>query len=113
MTVTTAAHTASLAAPAFGQRSGPLYAMWLALPTMLLSMVGLAGAKCRKLLNYTAVCLLAGGCLLLAACGGGNSGGRGSGGGGTGGTPAGAYSITITAAAGSDQHSTTVTLNVQ
>jgi PKD repeat protein len=110
MTVTTAAHTASLAAPAFGQRSGPLYAMWLALPTMLLTMVGLAGPKFRKLLNYTVVCLLAGGCLFLAACGGGASG---SGGGGTGGTPPGAYSITITAAAGSDQHSTTVTLNVQ
>lgn len=90
LTITAAAHTASLAPPAFGHRSSPLYAMWLVPPTMLLGTMGLATPKRRKLLSYALVCLLAGSCLLQAACGGAsNSGSSGGSGGAAGGTPRG------------------------
>jgi uncharacterized protein (DUF2141 family) len=115
LTITTAAHTAAhataLAPPPFGRRPSPLYAIWLLLPAMLLGMVGLAVPKRRKLLSCVLVGLLAGGCLLQAACGGASTGGGG--GGGTGGTPAGTYTVTVTGAAGSTQHATAVTLTVQ
>jgi hypothetical protein len=118
LTITTAAPTTSLAPP-FGRRSSPLYAMWLVLPAMLLSAVGLAVPKRRKLLSYCIVFLLVSGCLLQVACSGasnsGNSSGSGGGGGGggTGGTPAGSYTITVAGAAGSIQNATSVTLTVQ
>jgi hypothetical protein len=120
LTITTAAPTTSLAPP-FGRRSSPLYAMWLVLPAMLLSAVGLAVPKRRKLLSYCIVFLLVSGCLLQVACSGasnsgnssGSGGGGGGGGGGTGGTPAGSYTITVAGAAGSIQNATSVTLTVQ
>ncbi|MFZ0823455.1 MAG: SBBP repeat-containing protein, partial [Terriglobales bacterium] len=108
LTITTTAQTASLASP-YGRRS-PLYAMWLVLPAVLLGMVGMAAPNRRKLLSFCLAFLLVGGCLLQAACGGGSNGG---GGGGGGGTPPGTYTITVTGAAGSTQHTTAVTLTVQ
>ena len=118
LTITTAAHTAAHAAalvpPPFGHRSSPLYAIWLVLPAMLLGTAGMAAPNRRKLLSYCLVFLLVGGCLLQVACAGtSNSGSGGGGGGGTGGTPAGTYTVTVTGAAGSTQHTTTVTLTVQ
>jgi len=107
LTITTTAQTASLASP-FGRRS-PLYAMWLVLPAMLLGMVGMAAPNRRKLLSFCVAFLLVGGCLLQAACGGGSNGGSGGGGG----TPSGTYTITVTGAAGSTQHTTALTLTVQ
>jgi YVTN family beta-propeller protein len=112
LTITTAAPTASVAFPPFGHRASPLYAIWLVLPAMLLGTVGLATPKRRKLLSYGLVCLLAGSCLLQVACSGASSNGGGGGGGSTG-TPAGSYTITVTGAAGSTQHTATVTLTVQ
>jgi hypothetical protein len=105
-TITTAAHTASLGTPPLRRRSVPLYAVWLVLPAILL---GTASPKRRKLLSCCLVFLVVGGCLLQAACGAGSN----SGSTGTGGTPAGSYTIMITGAAGSTQHTTTVTLTVQ
>jgi hypothetical protein len=112
LNITTAAHIASVAPPAFGRfRSSNLYAIWLALPAMLLATGRMAAPKRRKLLSYCLVLLLVIGCVLQMACGGGGTGSGG--GGGTGGTPAGTYSVTVTGAAGSTQHTTTVTLTVQ
>jgi probable HAF family extracellular repeat protein len=111
LSITTTGRTASLTPPAFRHRPSPLYAVWLALPAMVLGTAVLATPKRRKLVSYALVCLIAGSWLSQAACGGGNSGRVGSG--STGGTPAGTYTITVTGIAGSGQHSTTVTLTVQ
>jgi hypothetical protein len=108
LTITTTAQTASVASP-FGRRSSPLYATWLVLSAMLLGTAGMAAPKRRKLLGYCFAFLLVGGCLLQAACGSGSNG-SGTGGGGT---LAGTYTVTVTGAAGSTQHTTTVTLTVQ
>jgi len=109
LSVSTVAEAASLGPPAFGHRSSPLYTICLALPALLLGAVRLATPKSRRLLNYALMCLLAGVCLSQVACGRGSSGGSGS----TGRTPIGTYTITVTGAAGSTQHTTTVTLTVQ
>ena len=106
VTITTTARTASLVPAPFGRRSSPVYAMWLMLPAMLLG-TGMAAPKRRKLLSCFLVFLLVSGCLLQVACGtASNSGGGG-------GTPAGSYTITITGAAASTQHTAAVTLTVQ
>jgi len=105
--ITTTAPTASLALPSFRHRSSPRYAMWLVLPAMLL---GTLAPKRRRLLSYGIVLVLAGGCLLQVACGGGSSAGVV---GSSGGTPSGSYTITVTGAASSIQHTTTVQLTVQ
>jgi len=76
---------------------------------MLLGRVGMAAPKRRKLLSYCLAFVLVGGCLLQVACGGGSNGG----GSGRGGTPPGTYTVTVTGAAGSTQHTTAVTLTVQ
>ena len=106
LTITTTANTASLAPTPFGRRSSPVYAIWLLLPVMLLG-TGMAAPKRRKLLSCFLVFLLVSGCLLQVACGTGSHSGGG------GGTPAGSYTITITGAAASTQHTAPLTLTVQ
>ena len=108
LTITTTAPAASLARPPFGRRSSPMYGMWLVLPAFLLGTVVVAAPKGRKLLSYCLLFLLVSGCLLQVAC---SNGGNGGGGGG-GGTPPGTYSVIVTGAAGSTQHTITVTLTV-
>ena len=108
LTIITTAQTASLKSP-FGRRSSPPYATWLVLPAMLLGTAGMAAPKRRKLLGYCLAFLLVGGCLLQAACASGSNGSGTAGGG----TPAGTYTVTVTGAAGSTQHTTTVTLTVR
>jgi hypothetical protein len=103
LTITTMASTASVVAPPIGRRSNPLYAIWLALPAMMLGTVAMAAPKRRKLLSCCLAFLLVGGCLLQAACGGG----------GKVGTPAGTYTVTITGGAGSTQHAAILTVTVQ
>jgi len=81
---------------------------------MLLPILGVAllgsGFRSRKN-KLLGICLAISGLLFLGACGGGNSGGGG--GSGAGGTPAGTYTISISAAAGSTLNTTKVTLTVQ
>jgi DNA-binding beta-propeller fold protein YncE len=113
VTITTAARTALLAPPSFGHRRlSPLYAIWLVMPAVLLGTARLAAPKRKKLLSFCLMSLLVGSCLLHLACAGASSS-TGSGGSGTGGTPTGTYPVTITGAAGSNQHTATVTLTVQ
>jgi hypothetical protein len=86
----------------------PLYAVWLLLPAIFLGTLGMAKPKGRKLLSYCLVFLLVGGCLFQAACGGMSPLGVNT----SAGTPAGSYSVIITGAAGSNQHTTTIKLTV-
>jgi hypothetical protein len=111
LTITTMPRSAALALPSSGQRSSPLFAIWLALPSMV-GIVLLPAPKRRKLASALFVCLVAGSCLFQVACGGTSNGGSG-GGGGTGGTPVGTYTVSVIGGAGSSQHSTTVTLTIQ
>jgi hypothetical protein len=85
--------------------------MWLVLPAMVLGTVGMAAPKRRKLMSYFLVFLVVSGCLLQVACAGGSNSGGGRH--PTIITPAGSYTLTITGAANSAQHATTVKLTVQ
>jgi hypothetical protein len=107
LTITTTAQTAFLTPLPLGRHSipRPLYAVWLAMPAML---VGLAARKRRKRLSTCLLFLIAG-CLLQVGCGGGG----GSTSTGTGGTPAGNYTVTVTAAGGSTQQALPLTVIVQ
>ena len=105
LTITTAAHT-SAAALGTGPGSNSLYAVWLLLPALLLGTAAKASPKGRKVLTFALMFLLLGGCLFQSACGS-------SGPNLTTGTPAGTYSVIVTGAAGSDQHTTTVMLTVK
>jgi hypothetical protein len=81
---------------------------------MLLAAVALSKPKRGKLVSYVLVGLMAGGCLLQAACGGASmSNNVPSAPSAVSGTPAGAYTVQVIGTAGSTQHSTTVTLTVQ
>lgn len=81
---------------------------------MLLPMGGIAvlgaGSRRKNLLGLLLACLIVSGLIFLAACGGGSSS---SGGGGQPGTPAGTYTVTVSATSGSLTHTATVTLNVK
>jgi len=105
LTITTAAHTSAAALATLGPRSNSLYAVWLLLPALLLGTAVKASPKARKLLTFALMFLLLGGCLFQSACGtsGPNL---------TTGTPAGTYSVIVTGAAGSNQHTTTIKLTV-
>jgi uncharacterized repeat protein (TIGR01451 family) len=88
---------------------GPLYATWL--PVGGLGLLGLgvgAGVRRRRWLAGALLGLVAGIILLQPACGSSNSTPPA-----TGGTPAGTYTINISASSGSDSHTASVTLIVQ
>src|SRR5579864_1816302 len=108
LTISTAARSA-LASSEQGRRLNPLYAVWLIIPSLLLG--GIAPRR-KRMMACVLACAVAGGCFFLASCGGANTGG-GGGGKGTGGTPAGTYSVNVTGAGASAQHTTTLTLTVQ
>lgn len=105
--------TVSTSGPSAGMtsRSGAAlsYAMWL--PVLGLVGMGRLGSKQRKIKAMLLSCVLLAGVVLQVACGGS------SGGGGSSGTPAGAYTITVTgtssAATGSLVRSTSTTLQVE
>jgi hypothetical protein len=67
-------------------------------------------AAARRKVRYASALALGSALVFLASCGGG--GGGGSGGGGTTGTPAGTYTIIVTATSGSANRSFNLTLNV-
>jgi hypothetical protein len=86
------------------------YAVWLPLIGLVLAGVRVGSSQRRKQKTATVVlaCILGTGLVFQVACGGGstmNSVG--------GGTPAGAYAITVTGTSGSLQHSTTTMLTIQ
>ena len=88
--------------------------MWLLLPAMLLSTAGLAAPTRKKLIAFCLLSFAVSGLLFLVACGGGSSSSSGGGGGGgSAGTPAGTYTVTVTAKSGSLSHETKVTLTVK
>ena len=92
------------------QHRQTFYAVWLLLPAMLFSTAGLGSRNRRKLLCAILAALAITGCLFLASCSSTattNNSGKG--------TPAGQYTITVMAAAGSDSKtvSPSLTLTVQ
>jgi len=98
LTVSTMAATALLRRPANRPSSGLFYAMFLPIGGIALLGFGSSGSCRKKLFGFLLLGLLLSSLLLMPACGGGSSGG-GGGGGGNGGTPAGAYTITVTGTA--------------
>ncbi len=80
-----------------------IYAMWLLFPAMLLGTAGAGTVNRKKMLTYFLIALAVAGCLFLVACGGGSTTSGSSGNGGNPGgssTPAGKYTITVTATSG-------------
>jgi hypothetical protein len=73
----------------------------------------LARPRRKRLVSYILVGLMAGGCLLQAACGGSMSKNVPSVPNAVAGTPAGTYTVQVIGTAGSTQHSTTLALVVQ
>ena len=102
---TTAATTASVAPPS----KGIFYAMWLPISGLALLGTGCTSRR-RKLLGLVLLALMISGLIFMMACGGGSS--SGGGGGGHPGTPAGSYTVTVTATAGSLTHTAPVTVVV-
>ncbi len=106
---TTAATTASLAP----QSRGALYAMWLPVGGLTLLGAGFTSRK-KKIWCLLLGCLMFSGLVFMMACGGSSSSSGGGGGGGHPGTPAGTYTITVTATnSGSLTHTAPVSLIVQ
>lgn len=85
------------------------YAMWLPMLSLTLIGNGVNWSR-KKLLRIALTCVVCLGLIVLPSCGGG---GNSNGGGGSGGTPAGTYTISISASAGSMVGKTQVTLIVQ
>jgi trimeric autotransporter adhesin len=111
LNVTTTGPSAALTRPAILHRSNAFYAIWLFLPAMLLGGTGMATPnRRRKMLTCLLLALAIAGSVFLVACGGSSSS---SGGGGSTGTPAGSYTVTVTATSGSTTQNETLPLTVQ
>lgn len=87
-----------------------LLAFGLVIPAIFLGMSVSGAEQRRKLFSLCVVLLVLGGCLSQLACGGG---GNAATGGGQNGTPAGAYTITITGSSNGVQHNILVNLTVK
>jgi hypothetical protein len=109
LTITTTAPALAQATPSFrGHQPSSLYAIWLMMPALLVSTVGLGGSGRRKILGYSLMFGLIAGCLLQSACGGGMTvGGNG------GSTPTGAYHIVVTGTSNAMTQTTAITMIVR
>jgi uncharacterized repeat protein (TIGR01451 family) len=87
-------------------KRGPIYALWLVMPGMALLGWGAGSDRRRRLAGAALWCVLFGIIALQAACGGTKTPTTVSG------TPAGTYTITVTATSGTLSHNTTLTLTV-
>jgi uncharacterized repeat protein (TIGR01451 family) len=88
-----------------------LYALWLPIGGLTWMGIGLTSKTARnRILAALGLCFVLTGVVFLVSCGGGP---RVEDHRPTGGTPPGAYTITVTSTSGSAQHSTAVTLTVQ
>jgi trimeric autotransporter adhesin len=106
----TVSTTAASSSSALERRSNVFFAMWLLLPAMLLSSSGLSTPNRRKFLSCILLFLALGGSIFLVACGGGGSTTTTP---PSGGTPSGAYVITVTATSGSSTQTQTLNFTVQ
>jgi hypothetical protein len=103
MSVTTTARPVTTTASLFSRH---FYALWLMIPGMALVGVGGSGRRRRRIFGFLMLCTLFTLVLLVPACSSTKTTTPVSG------TPAGNYTITITAAAGNDSKSQTVVLTV-
>jgi uncharacterized repeat protein (TIGR01451 family) len=85
---------------------GAIYALWLGIPGITLLGFGVGNNRRRKIAGVAVLCVLFGLLALQPACGGTKTPAVVSG------TPAGTYTITVTATSGTLSHNTTLTLTV-
>jgi len=109
LSVTTTGASLGSVKPANESHSRVLFALWLPVGAVFISGMGILSKRSR---NKTFLAMMLGligtGLLVQSACGGGDTPPRH-----TSDTPAGTYTITVSGAAASMQHSTTVSLTVQ
>jgi hypothetical protein len=115
LTVTTTGSSAALTLPPGDVPSHPLYLAWIGVPAVAL--MGLGSLRLRSMRRGLAFLLL---CFALwasvaiqVACSSSSGSGNGGGGSGSGATPAGSYTVNITAVSGSIQHTSSVSVTVQ
>ena len=107
LTVKTTGQMASVRDPNLGHGFGPIYA--IVFPVLGVALAGIrlkSGRRKNHLLGLAICCMLLQGLMLQLACGGSSpSVAKG--------TPAGSYTIAITASSGSTQHGSSIALSVQ
>ncbi|MFZ0276520.1 MAG: hypothetical protein WA651_18070, partial [Candidatus Sulfotelmatobacter sp.] len=113
LTVTTTGASAALTFSPGATRSHPLYPAWFGLPAVALMGFGSLGRRSmRRRLSFLLLCFaLCGLVAIQVACSTGS--GNGGSGSGNGATPAGTYTVNITAVSGTIQHSSSVSVTVQ
>ena len=111
LTVTTTGPSAALTLPPGAMRLHPLYSAWIGLPAVALMGFGsLRLRSMRRRLAFLLLCLvLSGSVAIQVGCGSGNASNVST----NGRTPAGTYTVSITAVSGSIEHDSSVSVTVQ